>query len=319
MKPPEADPASAAPADRLKSIDALRGFDMFWIVGGASVVHALDRVGGNAATGFLANQFTHVQWGGVHAYDVIYPLFLFLIGVSLVYSLDRLRGKETTGRVIRRILGRGALLYVLGVFYHGGLTSAWPAVRLSGVLPFIAVSYVGAALVYWFAGVRWRGLAVALALLLAGNWAIQTLAVFPDVRLEEKTVKALERQAGSTSPEAVLALVPGRISGVYEEGRSYGTYLDYRYLPGKKVNVYFESQGLLSPLGGVAICLLGALGGLLLKSKTMSPGRKSAWLLAGGAFALVLGCAWSLQFPIVKKLWTCGKRTRGAPRSSGSA
>lgn len=43
-------------ADRLKSIDALRGFDMFWIVGGAAVIHALDRVGGNALTSFFATQ-----------------------------------------------------------------------------------------------------------------------------------------------------------------------------------------------------------------------------------------------------------------------
>ena len=38
----------AAPSERLTSIDALRGFDMFWIVGGDAVARALGQMVGHA-------------------------------------------------------------------------------------------------------------------------------------------------------------------------------------------------------------------------------------------------------------------------------
>lgn len=43
--------ASLNPSQRLYSLDALRGFDMFWIMGAEEIVHALAKVTG---TPFLA-------------------------------------------------------------------------------------------------------------------------------------------------------------------------------------------------------------------------------------------------------------------------
>src|SRR4051812_14623630 len=88
-----ATPAPAAPAaplaTRLRSVDALRGFDMFWIIGAGALVHALDRMSDNVVTRFLSTQLKHVQWEGLHCYDIIFPLFLFLVGVSIVLSVDK--------------------------------------------------------------------------------------------------------------------------------------------------------------------------------------------------------------------------------------
>src|SRR6188768_2421774 len=89
-------PASTT-SQRLMSVDALRGFDMFWIIGADALVYALNRMrhGGAAAeatgaktftlTGFLADQLEHVDWAGFHFYDMIFPLFVFIMGVSLVF------------------------------------------------------------------------------------------------------------------------------------------------------------------------------------------------------------------------------------------
>jgi len=71
------------------SLDALRGFDMFWIVGAAEVVHALHKTGNDTVTGFLSTQVSHVQWVGFHFYDMIFPLFVFIAGVSMVFSMDK--------------------------------------------------------------------------------------------------------------------------------------------------------------------------------------------------------------------------------------
>ena len=74
---------------RLLSLDALRGFIMFWIVGGEDIVHALHKVSESGWSGFLARQMDHKEWEGVAFYDLIFPSFVFIIGVSLVFSLSR--------------------------------------------------------------------------------------------------------------------------------------------------------------------------------------------------------------------------------------
>src|SRR5271169_2473809 len=74
---------------RLASIDALRGFDMFWIAGGDRIIRAIYKVWPGAATQALDTQFEHVKWDGFRFYDLIFPLFLFVVGVVLPFSLTR--------------------------------------------------------------------------------------------------------------------------------------------------------------------------------------------------------------------------------------
>src|SRR3954449_12864337 len=71
---------------RLLSLDALRGFDMFWIVGGEEVVHGLYKAWPNGFSGFLNDQFTHKAWEGVVFYVLIFLFLFFLVGFSLVFS-----------------------------------------------------------------------------------------------------------------------------------------------------------------------------------------------------------------------------------------
>src|SRR6185436_8225961 len=78
----------AAQSPRLLSLDALRGFDMFWIVGAEDIVHALHKASGSG--NWLATQMDHVKWEGVRFYDLIFPLFVFIVGVSMVFSLSKL-------------------------------------------------------------------------------------------------------------------------------------------------------------------------------------------------------------------------------------
>ena len=78
-----------ADTQRLTSLDALRGFDMFWILGADSFVYALHEMSQNPATNFLGTQLDHGEWEGFHFYDLIFPLFVFIMGVSTVFSLDK--------------------------------------------------------------------------------------------------------------------------------------------------------------------------------------------------------------------------------------
>ena len=72
--------------ERLASLDALRGFDMFFITGGSAMILGFCEVFGSPK-GWLATQMRHVRWEGLAQHDTILPLFLFLMGVSWPFSL----------------------------------------------------------------------------------------------------------------------------------------------------------------------------------------------------------------------------------------
>src|ERR1700722_1318227 len=101
-------------AQRLISLDALRGFDMFWILGADSLVDALNRISPSTPTGFLAYELSHSGWGGFRFYDLIFPLFVFMAGVSLVFSLSKTIASAGRAEAVKRIIIRSLLLYVLG-------------------------------------------------------------------------------------------------------------------------------------------------------------------------------------------------------------
>ncbi|HEY4327648.1 MAG TPA: DUF5009 domain-containing protein [Mucilaginibacter sp.] len=74
---------------RLYSLDALRGFDMFWIAGGEELFHGMAHATNAPFWNALSLQFTHPDWNGFHVYDLIFPLFLFMAGVSTPFSVGR--------------------------------------------------------------------------------------------------------------------------------------------------------------------------------------------------------------------------------------
>ena len=300
---PPATAAAAGPGARLMSLDALRGFDMFWIIGATAISDALLKMKPSAVTTAIATQLQHVRWEGFHFYDLIFPLFLFIVGVSTVFSLGRHTAEAEKGPAVKRILLRGFVLYLLGIFYHGGLSERWPNIQFSGVLQRIAACYVAAALLFLF--LRLRPLIVTCVALLVGYWALLTYVPFPDLRFEASHIERLAVQVGSNSPSAIAAAVPERVRGVYEEGRNLTNYLDFRFLPGRKpIGRYYINEGLLSTLPAISITLCGIFAGLLLRSGSIDGRRKAAWLFGGGLIVLTLGLLWSLQFPLIKRIWS---------------
>lgn len=259
----------SAPAGRLASVDALRGFDMFWIIGGDYLFRSLPNIHESSFTLWLAAQMEHCDWAGLHFYDLIFPLFVFLVGVSLVFSLTKTIARDGRGAALRRVAFRSAVLFLLGIIYTGGIANGFQNVYLAGVLHRIAVAYFFAAILFCF--FRPRSLAVICLALLVGYWALMSLVPVP-------------------------GLGPPSLEG---PGRNLAHYLDERFLPGQK----FEGT-LLSTMAAVANCLLGVFAGLLLRDATLSERQKTAWLSGAGIAGVVIGLVWSLQFPIIKLLWT---------------
>jgi len=261
--------STVAPSGRLLSVDALRGFDMFWIVGGDHVVRSLPRIHDSVATREVAEQMEHCAWAGFHFYDLNFPLFVFVVGVSLVFSLRRMLACDGRAAAVKRIAIRSLVLFLLGIFYMGGVANGFSNMYFAGVLHRIAVAYFFAALLFCFFPPR--ALAAICAGLLIGYWALMTFVPVP----------------GIGAP--TLA----------EPGKNLAHYLDQLYLPGQK----FEGT-ILSTMAAVANCLLGVFAGLLLERPDIPPQRKVFWLFAAGVVSLSVGLLWSLQFPIIKLLWT---------------
>src|SRR5580692_1348928 len=175
--------AAAPESHRLMSLDALRGFDMFWILGADSLVYALHGLKENAFTSFLYTQLDHAEWEGFHFYDLIFPLFVFMMGVSTVFSLTKIIQREGRAAAVKRVLRRGILIFVIGLIYSGGFTNPWPDMRLMGVLNRIAICYTFGGLFFIFFGVRTL-IAISAALLL-GYWAMMSQIPIHDIYLEK--------------------------------------------------------------------------------------------------------------------------------------
>lgn len=295
--------AASGNSDRLLFLDALRGFDMFWIVGGAGIVRGLEKMTPSALTTGLTEQLTHVEWEGFRFYDLIFPLFLFIVGVSMVFSLQRSLSAHGPKATLLRVLRRSVLLFALGVFATGGLSKPWPEVALGGVLHRIAACYAIAALLFVLLR-RAKPLLLAAALLLLGYWALLRWVPVPDFKLEKSVVEALAAKVGSTDPARISASVSARVVGNLEEGRNLTNHFDFRFLPGKKAQGYYINEGLLSTFPAVALCLFGAVTAIGLRRQEVAPCVKLMSMMAASVAALVLGLLWSLEFPMIKRIWT---------------
>lgn len=260
-------------APRLLSLDALRGFDMLWIIGADAIGSALAHWQAGAPGRFLAGQLDHAAWEGFRFYDGIFPLFIFMVGAAVPLSLDKIVAAEGRGAALWRVLRRTLLLYGLGLFYYGGLATPLVELRLLGVLQRIALCYGTTSLLYLY--LRPRGLAAAALALLAGYWALLTFVP-----------------------------VPGFGAGDFAEGHNLTNWIDAHYLPLRKWDGDHDPEGLLSTLPAVASCLLGVFASLWLKNPARTTTARGWWLVGAGAALVAFGHGWGLQFPVIKKIWT---------------
>jgi predicted acyltransferase len=264
------------PPARLTSIDALRGFDMFWIVGGDRIARTLGRWWGTPQSQRFADQFEHVQWEGFRFYDLIFPLFLFLVGVVLPFSLTKYQSsgepkRAAFGRIARRVV----LLFLLGLIYNNVLQFRFENQRYTGVLQRIAICYGIAAVIFLLT--RLRTQVILFFAILLGYWAI-----------------------------LMFVPAPGSRAGDFTKETNLAGYLDQHYLPGKINPGYYgfgDNEGLLSTIPAVATALLGVLAGQWL---IVNRGRwiKAAGLAVSGLACLGLGTLGSGHFPVIKILWT---------------
>lgn len=271
---------------RLVSLDALRGFDLFVLVALGPLVLSFTQAAGPEHFEGLRAAFTHVDWEGFSPWDLIMPLFVFMAGASIPFALSRFRNGANRALLARRLVKRVLLLWLLGMVVQGNLLSLDPS-RLylyTNTLQAIAAGYLIAALLFTNTRVRTQ-VAVAILLLL-GYWAA----------MEFVTVGGYG--GGSYAPESNLAeWIDCTVLGRFRDGASVNEAGQVVFAP------WYHYTWVLSSATFGVTALTGVFAGSI--ARTSWAGMRKVLVYVGVGLAMVaLGWLWDLQMPVIKTIWT---------------
>lgn len=262
---------------RLYSLDALRGFDMFWIMGGEAIFVGLAALTGWPFLKWWATQLEHVQWHGFHFYDMIFPLFLFIAGISFPFSYaKRVSLNEPVKKIYRHVISRGLILVLIGIVYNNGVRFDLGQLRYGSVLGRIGLAWMFAAIIFMNTKLTWR--IVWCSGLLLFYWFM--LMLFP------------AHDLGSTD--------------IYSQTGNLASHIDRLLMPGRLYLGNHDPEGLFSTIPAISTALLGMFTGEFVMSKFLDnkPLRKVLYLVIAAIVLMVLGQVWNIFFPINKNLWT---------------
>jgi predicted acyltransferase len=262
-------------SQRLYSLDALRGFDMFWIMGAEEIFHGLAKATGSPVWGAVSTQLTHPDWNGFHFYDLIFPLFLFIAGVATPYSVGReLEKGKTKQQLLWRVIKRGLILVLLGIIYNNGLhIKPLSEIRFASVLGRIGLAYMFANIIYLYT--KERAQVIWFFAIILGYWLLLKFTAAP-------------------------GFAPGDLT---MEG-NFASYIDRTILPGKLYLGIHDPEGLMSTIPAIGTGLLGIITGNFLKNNPAAKAKKPLYMAIAGIIFLALAQIWNLDFPINKNLWT---------------
>lgn len=277
----KADDFDSAPT-RLYSLDALRGFDMFWIMGADGILHALRDTTHSTFWTVLGNQFEHPLWNGFHAYDMIFPLFLFMAGVSTPFSVGRdLEKGKTRQQLLFRVIRRGLILVLLGIIYNNGLKiQPIDHIRFPSVLGRIGIAYMIANIVYLYASEIWQR--IWFLFFIVGYYLLLKFTSAPGFHPGDLTPE------GNFASWVDRTILPGHL------------YVSY---PGTNINMH-DPEGLFSTIPAISTGILGILTGTLLRNKKITQMKKVSRMALAGVIFIVIALIWNLDFPINKNLWS---------------
>lgn len=258
---------------RVVSVDALRGFDMFWIIGGEAVFRTFERIYFSGDNGFISRQLTHVEWTGFRFYDIIMPLFLFIVGVAMPFSFrKRLEKVPSKAAMWPHIIKRVIVLWILGMAVQGNLLDYdWDKIKFfSNTLQAIACGYLIASLLMLYCRISWQ--IAGTVILMFIYWALLAFASVPGFG------------PGVITPDGNFAIyIDKLILGKFQDGTTY--------------------SWIVSSLNFGATVMLGVFSGYLLQSG-LKTGKKITSLIIAGVALIILGKVWGIWLPSVKHIWT---------------
>ena len=260
-----------ASSQRLLSLDILRGIT----VAGMILV--------NNGWGESFEMLGHSKWNGMTPCDLVFPFFLFIMGISCYLSLVKSEFKPTP-QVIRRIVKRTVLLFVIGLFINWfdhaieGDLLCFGHLRIWAVMQRIALCY---------------GIVSLFALFCNHKYTLHTIV-------------------------GLLVIY----TAIIVQGNGYEYDADVNILAQADLklfgydHIYHKSpvdpEGLMGTISSVAHVLLGFYCGMLIR-KRETVEQKVIALFVVGAIGVIGGYLLSYGLPLNKRIWspsyvlmTCG-------------
>lgn len=274
------------PSRRLESLDALRGFDLFFLVALGPLIRSVIRAADVPWLNSCQWLFLHQDWTGFSLWDLIMPLFLFMSGITVPFAYSRYRQAADKKPLVRRLAKRVLLLWVFGMIVQGNLLALDPdhIYFYTNTLQSIAVGYLFSVLFYLYTSRRTQVIAWVALLLL--YWAAMQF------------VRVGTFGGGNYTPEGNLCeWVDRAVLGRFRDGAEVqnGTVV---FAGG-----YYYTW-ILSSLNFVATVMSGMFAGYITRSRRLADKRKVQLLLGIGAVMVVAGWAWNPVLPVVKTIWT---------------
>ena len=266
---------------RLASLDILRGFDLFLLVFFQPVFVALGHRLNFPWLNDILYQFDHESWIGFRFWDLVMPLFLFMTGASMPFSFSKFKNAPNKWPVYRKIIKRFVLLFIFGMIVQGNLLGLNPdsLYLYSNTLQAIATGYLIAAIILLHCSFRYQVLITLLLLLL--YWIPMTF--FGDFT------------PGGNFAEKVDRLVLGQ----FRDGVYWGEDGNWHFSP------YYTYTWIWSSLTFGVTVMLGTFAGKIMKEGKENRKGVVRLLLLLGIVLIGVSLLWSLQMPIIKRLWTC--------------
>ncbi len=259
--------------ERIMSIDVLRGFDMLMIIFADRFFSTLHKGADTSLTAFLADQFRHPEWLGFRFYDIVMPLFLFVVGAVIPFSIEkRLKSNPSKTALYRHLMRRFLILFFLGWICQGNLLTLdiTKFHVFSNTLQAIAVGYLFSSLAWMHLSQKGRYLLFAACLVIYA--LILTVPQVPGVGRS--------------------AILPDSSFPIYFDRLVMGRFVDGT-----------QYSWILTGFGFTATVLSGVFAGELIRS-SLKREKIALYLMLAGLAAMALGLIWGIWLPIVKKLWT---------------
>lgn len=270
---------------RLESLDALRGFDLFFLVALGPLMHSLARTANVEWLNESMWVFSHVSWEGFSPWDLIMPLFLFMSGISMPFSLSRYKSISDKRPLLRRLAKRILLLWIFGMMCQGNLLALDPNTiyLYSNTLQAIATGYLITALLFLFTSRRTQ-IITAVVLLLVYWTAMQFITVDG-------------YGGGNYTPQGNLA--------EWIDNTVLGRFRDTAQVIDRKVVVadWYHYTWILSSLNFGVTVLTGLFAGYIAKDK-IEEKKKLKLYFGTGITMVIAGWLWNFQMPVIKTIWT---------------
>lgn len=258
---------------RLLSLDVVRGITIAFMI-------MVNNNGGPGSWGFM----NHAPWNGLTPTDLVFPTFVFVVGVSVVFAFEaRLAKGAAKAQLARHTVIRALVLLCFGIIVNNFPFFHLDHMRFYGVLQRIAICYLVVGLFYLYDNRAWTK-AVALVAALVGYWVLVRWVPVPGLGMPVRDVPFMD-------------VNHNLVNWIDEQLLPHHLYL---YHPDYNVR---DPEGMLSNLPAIGTALMGVLTGIWLKSQR-ALSTKTLGLLAACATSLVIGYAWSMEFPLNKNMWT---------------